>query len=726
MFDSAKFEFRASDDTWVDKKTEFLVYLNRCLKFDRFSKLFKRLDVDHNTFVTWCERAFDTRSIDQGDMNGRRAVHLIAFVGTPALTEVLISNNTDVTVLDNQGFNPAHYCAMSDNVTVLERLYRAGTEVFAKAATSGRTPLHIAASCGSLKVVRFLCRVYSEKGYDPFSTDSEGKTPLWLATFYKHNRVCSHLNSISCTNEDMVSRDNINYLFRACVKTPKFAIELMKSDDYSHFNKFRQTGNLWFRKITELSGGEQLVESHRDLTLGYINMFGIHLNITPEPYFKHYIDVCWNKFARRLAYIELSSYFFFSILSTALYLIYGMFWRINSLSKEEMPTKNMLTGSLMVLAPIWGVCILVFVGFDMRDLWHKWRYHVGAWKHEARLLQVEKSLLHPFMVNMALLLADEENELNKRKGIIGLLSNAKYSLFNLLIHVISLFIGIGCLLYYLLDPTHETSSLLAIFGMSTMLALIWYSTFILLRLIPQTGAFIVALVQMCYALAEFTILYIVAFVPFACIFLKTIFSWSTFSEKLGVEIAPVSANEAFYKTFRMSVADYSWSDGGDLAGALNCIWWYNILLTAWIILSNIVLVNLLIALMGSKFNRAYEKIIHYSLQNQLWWCHDKQTQMSPRQRAEFREYLCGTKCSPYVYIKKSDVLPPSELNSMDNISKTLDDLVTRIKFKIGAQVKSSTKKKATSTTTNSYSSSSFRSSCYSETDYKTETEPRYI
>ena len=620
-------------------------------------------------------------------------------------------------MIDNQGFNPAHYCAMSDNVEVLERLYRAKADVFGKAAASGRTPLHIAASCGSLRVVKFLCRVSTESKYDPFSTDSEGKSPIWLATFYKHNRVCSYLNSVSSTSGH-VCRDNINFLFRACVKTPKFAIEMMKSPEYCHINKFRRAGALWFNKIAELGGGEQFRSSHRDFTLGYINMFGIELNITPEPYIKHYITACWHKFARRLAYLELFLYFFFSVLSTVLYLVHGAFWRAYS-DGVKLSTDHPITISLIALLVLWVIFTFLLMGIDIRIMRCKWKYHSGAWKHEKELLELEKNFLHPFMINMALLLRDEEEELEGKGGCTGFMRVAKFAIFDFAIHLISLSIVAGYLIIYYTHDDIMDSSYLAIFGMSIMIAFIWYSSFFVLRLIPQTGAFIVALQKMCNAMVEFLILFLASYIPFAFIFWKTIFSWTSMSDALGADLNEINQTEAFYRVFRMAVTDYDYDTGADIGEAIEDTSWWNFLLAGWVFLSNLVLVNLLIALMGSKFNGAYEKIIHYSLQNQLWWCHDMQMQMSPKQRAEFEEYLCHPKCSPYIYIEKSATLPPDS-NSIANVSKALDKLAMELKFKVELQRNKPPKRQTSQTSTSTSQTSG------TDTDYQTETAQNYV
>ena len=143
------------------------------------------------------------------------------------------------------------------------------------------------------------------------------------------------------------------------------------------------------------------------------------------------------------------------------------------------------------------------------------------------------------------------------------------------------------------------------------------------------------------------------------------------------------------------------------------------MIVGWVFISNIVLVNLLIALMGSKFNGAYEKIIHYSLQNQLWWCNDIQMQMSPKERAEFEEYLCNHKCSPYIYIEKSAALPPDS-NSIANVSKALDDLTLGLKFKVDLQ-KSKPSRGETSQASTSTSDTS-----ETATDNQTETSQNYV
>jgi hypothetical protein len=220
---------------------------------------------------------------------------------------------------------------------------------------------------------------------------------------------------------------------------------------------------------------------------------------------------------------------------------------------------------------------------------------------------------------------------------------------------------------------------------------------------------------------EFTILFLASYVPFAFIFWKTIFSWTSMSEELGADLTQINQTEAFYRVFRMAVADYDYDSGETIAAAIGGTLWWNALVAGWVLISNVVLVNLLIALMGSKFNGAFEKIIHHSLQNQLWWCHDIQMQMSPERRAKFENYLCAPKCSPYIFIEKSSTLPPDS-NSIANVSKALDDLTMELKFQ--EDVKKEKSKRKEKSESSSSTSDSF--SRVADTDYQTETVQYYV
>ena len=636
--------------------------------------------MDHNTFVSRVERAHNTltQTLDEKDINGRCALHILSYFGTPELAEVLISHSADVTAIDNQGYTPAHYAAMADNVRVLERLFLAKADVFAKTANSGRTPLHTAASCGSLQVVKFLYRVADEEGYDPCTTDSNKRTPLWLAIFYKHNTVASFLYSQSDRVLDFNNKDSINFLFRACVKTPRFATELMNSRRYKYYNKDRRVGALWLNNIAKLEDDRDTTTALKDSTLGYVNMFGIDMRITNEPFMRQYIEVCWMKFARKQACIELLAYLMFSTLSTIYYIVHGMMWSYNSVMDEKPPHSSDLGISFILLTVLWTVSAIILLLFDVRKIYNKARYHSHAWDTENKTLAEEKKVLHPFMRNMSLLLKVEQDALDAKQGILGAMSLMRYNLWDFTIHLLCLiiFVVLVCM-YNLTQPLDSTHTVF--FGVSILLMDIWVSTFLVLRLIPQTGGFVVALYQMCGAMWQFCILYATFFIPFAMIMWKTIYSWSTI-HKLNIAVE-INGTAAFYTVFRMSVADYDYNIGNNIAQVVGCTLWWDILVVAWIIISNIVLLNLLIALMSTKFSGAYEKINHHSLQNRLWWCQECQMCMSQVSRDEFKAYLTSSKCAPFIYHERHQMAPDAA-DPISDIDKDLSGFHRELKGRV--------------------------------------------
>eukprot|EP00116_Pleurobrachia_bachei_P008676 sb/3468938/ len=165
------------------------------------------------------------------------------------------------------------------------------------------------------------------------------------------------------------------------------------------------------------------------------------------------------------------------------------------------------------------------------------------------------------------------------------------------------------------------------------------STFLVLRLFPATSFFLMATLRMCTAMLDFIILFLIFFLPFSMIFWKTIYSWSHFVEYLEEPdgITEISELEGFYKTFRMALADYDYDTGFLIAQEknLDCTFWWNFLVLLWVLVSNVVLINMLIGLMGNKFTEAYSRIRRISRQMQLWWCYEVMMKFDVERREQF-------------------------------------------------------------------------------------------
>jgi ankyrin repeat protein len=122
--------------------------------------------------------------------DGFQALHLAAFFGHAGAAGALLERGADPSVLSRHEFvkvTPLHSAVASEgaeDLRTVEVLLAHGAPVDAR-AEGGATPLHSAASNGSVAIVQALLA----GGADPNAPKDDGKTPLDLARERGHGDV---------------------------------------------------------------------------------------------------------------------------------------------------------------------------------------------------------------------------------------------------------------------------------------------------------------------------------------------------------------------------------------------------------------------------------------------------------------------------------------------------------------------------------------------------------
>eukprot|EP00116_Pleurobrachia_bachei_P006019 sb/3466281/ len=328
---------------------------------------------------------------------------------------------------DSRGFTAAHYAVMSDNVGVLSRLREVGVDLFEPAADTGRTPFHIAACCDSFKCVHLLLKEADRLRLDPAATDKAGKTPLWMAIFYKND-------SLACMLRDQLddpNDDTVNLMSRAAVKTPAFARALLGKEQ-------------WEASGAGMGVGKQHNEA--STSLGYCNMTNVSEDLIEKKFISIYLKVAWQDFARVRACWELALYFLYSFIFTLLYLMNGVVWNDYTESNYTKPSSDSTLFKWYIAIIVGYVVMTIVIAFlGIRKIKFKSDQHRAALRMEKRYLEHEQLHLHPHMVHEKLELEEEALVLKGMSGILGTASVMKLNIFDLSVHLGTFLVTLGYL-----------------------------------------------------------------------------------------------------------------------------------------------------------------------------------------------------------------------------------------------------------------------------------------
>ncbi len=128
------------------------------------------------------------------DVNGRTdegltALHVAAFLGSPAAAERFLDKGAEVDMIDLDGRTPLHLAAYAGHGEAVRLLIDKGANPNAKEGTGGMTPLHLAVAQGHLEATRALL----EKGAKVNAKDKNKITPLFIASQENKNKVAKLL-----------------------------------------------------------------------------------------------------------------------------------------------------------------------------------------------------------------------------------------------------------------------------------------------------------------------------------------------------------------------------------------------------------------------------------------------------------------------------------------------------------------------------------------------------
>jgi ankyrin repeat protein/L-ascorbate metabolism protein UlaG (beta-lactamase superfamily) len=120
---------------------------------------------------------------------GRTPLQNACMAGNLAGAKILIKNGADPNAMGKEGWSPLILATNQGRLKMVDLLLNAGVDVNLANEKMGITPLHLSSVKGYGKITAMLL----EKGAKVNARDKRGRTPLFYACRYGHERIAKHL-----------------------------------------------------------------------------------------------------------------------------------------------------------------------------------------------------------------------------------------------------------------------------------------------------------------------------------------------------------------------------------------------------------------------------------------------------------------------------------------------------------------------------------------------------
>lgn len=185
------------------------------------------------------EKGVDPNSVDK---EKNTPLHFAALSGHDKVVRILLEQTSNKNPHNNEQRTPIHFASRGDQPAVIETLLKMSEVEVDTVDSKGNTPLHVAATEGSLEAAKILLSHGADINKKTYSNWGFGqRTPLYLAQYYSHDHLLGPSRNENqrcrCASVAVLLKDSgadLSYEYESwgkwttkCVKnTAKFAVKL--------------------------------------------------------------------------------------------------------------------------------------------------------------------------------------------------------------------------------------------------------------------------------------------------------------------------------------------------------------------------------------------------------------------------------------------------------------------------------------------------------------------
>lgn len=634
-----------------------------------FETPYPKIDIDLKYFKILCE---DAEDVNKGDINGQTALHALCLYGSMNALKILLEAGADLGSEDLAGFSVAHYCAMSDRADLLAYLDRAGVSITKQALSTSRTPLHVASICNSVKSVKYLL----ESGVNCNQVDNYGYSPLWLALYYRNDQICQLLSQHGAqTNLNEV--DKVCFIFRTVEKCTEFGQSLLNS--LLTNCQYRGVSCVW---LNNLVNGVSYQST--DLSHSFLYLTTPDREFIQHPVIRCYTRAAWHFFGRKSALINFLTHLIFSVLFTLHFMTDN-----GKTFRDKGNVGRIIAFSLLL--PYAGFMVYDLV-MRMKRIYFK---QLDCLEFERGLVDKELDNLHPCMWNAYHVLLREKRGITQKLVNLRVGKVLAQKIFELLVVALTVLMLILDLVMTAASKDEDRRkdlNIVYIIISSSVMVLIWLQTFYKLRYFKEFGAFLVSINKLAGLLLKFAVMFVFFYIPIACVFWKTIYE-ST--DRNGTDphpdlSAPLSTTDnstrvtfpdAFYKVYRMTFSDYTYSDGLKIAAKQGLPSWWNVLTFYWLTVGGLILLKILGGMVFVVLSEPLKESLLTAYRERLHYICEVVMNQSNSARQDFARHL-EMECKPYVHqgelVREVRSQEQERERELERINHRLDNLTENL------------------------------------------------